>query len=50
MSIKLTIMDQMRQIAREHGKTLAPLLLDGGHSADLDSSTRALLARLRRPD
>ena len=35
MSIKLTIMDQMRQIAREHGKTLAPLrddlvLLDSG--------------------
>jgi len=38
----------------EHGKTLArtltPLLLDGGHSAALDSSTRALLARLRKPD
>ena len=35
MSIKLTIMDQMEQIAREHGKTLAPLsddlvLLDSG--------------------
>ena len=28
MRIKLTIMDQMRQIAREHGKTLAPLLDD----------------------
>jgi acyl carrier protein len=25
MSIKLTIMDQMAQVAREHGKTLAPL-------------------------
>ena len=35
MSIKLTIMEQMREIAREHGKTLAPLtddltLLDSG--------------------
>ena len=35
MSIKLTIMDLMQQIAREHGKTLAPLrddlvLLDSG--------------------
>ena len=35
MSIKLTIMDQMAQIAREHGKHLAPLrddlvLLDSG--------------------
>ena len=35
MSIKLTIMDLMKQIAREHGKTLAPLtddlaLLDSG--------------------
>ena len=48
MSIKLTIMDQMRQIAREHGKTLAPLrddlvLLDSG----LDSLGFAVLvARL----
>jgi glucose-6-phosphate isomerase len=30
----------------EHGKTLARALLDGGRTADLDSSTRALLARL----
>jgi acyl carrier protein len=48
MSIKLTIMDQMTQIAREHGKTLAPLrddlvLLDSG----LDSLGFAVLvARL----
>ena len=48
MSIKLTIMDQMKQIAREHGKTLAPLrddlvLLDSG----LDSLGFAVLvARL----
>ena len=48
MSIKLTIMDQMAQIAREHGKTLAPLrddlvLLDSG----LDSLGFAVLvARL----
>jgi acyl carrier protein len=48
MSIKFTIMDQMRQIAREHGKTLAPLrddlvLLDSG----LDSLGFAVLvARL----
>jgi len=48
MSIKLTIMEQMRQIAREHGKTLAPLrddlvLLDSG----LDSLGFAVLvARL----
>ena len=48
MSIKLTIMDQMQQIAREHGKTLAPLrddlvLLDSG----LDSLGFAVLvARL----
>jgi acyl carrier protein len=48
MSIKLTIMDLMRQIAREHGKTLAPLrddlvLLDSG----LDSLGFAVLvARL----
>ena len=48
MSIKLIIMDQMRQIAREHGKTLAPLrddlvLLDSG----LDSLGFAVLvARL----
>jgi acyl carrier protein len=48
MSIKLTIMDQMREIAREHGKTLAPLrddlvLLDSG----LDSLGFAVLvARL----
>ena len=48
MSIKLTIMDQMRQIAREHGKTLAPLrddlvLLNSG----LDSLGFAVLvARL----
>ena len=48
MSIKLTIMEQMAQIAREHGKTLAPLsddlvLLDSG----LDSLGFAVLvARL----
>jgi acyl carrier protein len=48
MSIKLTILDQMKQIAREHGKTLAPLrddlvLLDSG----LDSLGFAVLvARL----
>ena len=48
MSIKLTIMDQMTRVAREHGKTLAPLrddlvLLDSG----LDSLGFAVLvARL----
>ena len=48
MSMKLTIMDMMQQIAREHGKTLAPLrddlvLLDSG----LDSLGFAVLvARL----
>ena len=48
MSIKLTIMDLMQQIAREHGKTLTPLrddlvLLDSG----LDSLGFAVLvARL----
>jgi acyl carrier protein len=48
MSIKLTITDQMAQVAREHGKTLAPLrddlaLLDCG----LDSLAIAVLvARL----
>jgi acyl carrier protein len=48
MSIKLTITDQMKQIAREHSKTLAPLsddlvLLDSG----LDSLGFAVLvARL----
>jgi acyl carrier protein len=48
MRIKLTIMEQMTQIAREHGKTLAPLrddlvLLDSG----LDSLGFAVLvARL----
>jgi acyl carrier protein len=48
MTIKLTIMDQMAQIAREHGRTLAPLrddliLLDSG----LDSLGFAVLvARL----
>ena len=48
MSIKLTIMDQMAQIAQEHGKILAPLrddlvLLDSG----LDSLGFAVLvARL----
>jgi acyl carrier protein len=48
MRIKLTIMDQMTQVAREHGKTLAPLaddlvLLDSG----LDSLGFAVLvARL----
>ena len=48
MSIKLTIMDQMAQIAREHGKQLAPLsddlvLLESG----LDSLGFAVLvARL----
>ena len=48
MQIKLTIVDQMTQVAREHGKTLAPLrddliLLDSG----LDSLGFAVLvARL----
>ncbi len=48
MSVKLTIMDQMTEIAREHGKMLAPLrddlvLLDSG----LDSLGFAVLvARL----
>jgi len=48
MSIKLTIMDQMAQVAREHGKTLVPLsddlaLLDSG----LDSlGIAVLVARL----
>ncbi len=48
MSIKLTIMDEMAQIAREHGKQLAPLsddlvLLESG----LDSLGFAVLvARL----
>ncbi len=48
MTIKLTIMDQMEEIAREHGKILAPLrddlvLLDSG----LDSLGFAVLvARL----
>jgi acyl carrier protein len=48
MTVKLTIMDQMEQIAREHGKILAPLrddlvLLDSG----LDSLGFAVLvARL----
>jgi acyl carrier protein len=48
MSIKLTIMDQMAQVAHEHRKTLAPLrddlvLLDSG----LDSLGFAVLvARL----
>ncbi len=48
MSVKLTIMEQMAQIAREHGKILAPLcdelvLLDSG----LDSLGFAVLvARL----
>jgi len=48
MTIKLTIMDQMAQVAREHGWTLAPLrddlvLLDSG----LDSLGFAVLvARL----
>jgi acyl carrier protein len=48
MSVKLTILDQMQQVAREHGKTLAPLndnlaLLDSG----LDSlGIAVLVARL----
>ena len=48
MTIKLTIIDQMQQVAREHGKTLAPLdddlaLLDSG----LDSlGIAVLVARL----
>jgi len=48
MTIKLTIMDQMKQIAREHNRTLAPLrddlvLIDSG----LDSLGFAVLvARL----
>jgi acyl carrier protein len=48
MSIKLTIMDEMARVAREHGKALAPLtddvaLLDSG----LDSlGIAVLVARL----
>jgi acyl carrier protein len=48
MSIRLTIMDQMAQVAKEHGKTLAPFddnvaLLDSG----LDSlGIAVLVARL----
>jgi acyl carrier protein len=48
MSIRLTIIDQMAQVAREQGKTLAPLnddlvLLDSG----LDSlGVAVLIARL----
>jgi acyl carrier protein len=48
MSIRLTIMDQIEQVAREHGKALAPLqddlaLLDSG----LDSlGIAVLVARL----
>lgn len=48
MSTKLTIIDQMQQVAREHGKTLAPIdddlaLLDSG----LDSlGIAVLVARL----
>ncbi len=48
MSVKLTIMEQMTQVAKEHGKTLAPLrddlaLLDSG----LDSlGIAVLVARL----
>lgn len=48
MTVKLTIMDQMTKVAREHGKTLAPLrddlvLLESG----LDSLGFAVLvARL----
>jgi acyl carrier protein len=48
MSVRLTIMDQMAQVAREHGKTLGPLddnlaLLDSG----LDSlGIAVLVARL----
>jgi Phosphopantetheine attachment site len=48
MSVKLTIVDQMTQVAQEHGKTLSPLrddlvLLDSG----LDSLGFAVLvARL----
>jgi acyl carrier protein len=48
MSIKLTIMEQMAQVAREHGRNLAPLrddlaLLDSG----LDSlGIAVLVARL----
>ena len=48
MSVRLTIMDQMAQVAREHGKALAPLddnlaLLDSG----LDSlGIAVLVARL----
>lgn len=48
MSIKLTIMDEMARVAREHGKMLAPLhddvaLLDSG----LDSlGIAVLVARL----
>ena len=48
MSVKLTIMDEMARVAREHGKMLAPLnddvaLLDSG----LDSlGIAVLVARL----
>ncbi|HTV29874.1 MAG TPA: phosphopantetheine-binding protein [Xanthobacteraceae bacterium] len=48
MSVRLTILDQMVQVAREHGQTLAPLqddlaLLDSG----LDSlGIAVLVARL----
>ncbi|MGH6672759.1 MAG: acyl carrier protein [Xanthobacteraceae bacterium] len=48
MSIKLTIIDQMRQVAQEHGKTLGPIdddlaLFDSG----LDSlGIAVLVARL----
>jgi acyl carrier protein len=48
MSVRLTIMDQMAQVAHEHGKNLAPLnddlaLLDSG----LDSlGIAVLVARL----
>ena len=48
MSVKLTIMGQMAEVAREHGKTLAPLrdelaLIDSG----LDSlGIAVLVARL----
>jgi acyl carrier protein len=48
MSVRLTILDQMAQVAREHGQTLAPLqdnlaLLDSG----LDSlGIAVLVARL----
>jgi acyl carrier protein len=48
MSMRLTITEQMTQIAREHGKTLAPLSDDLAlHESGLDSlGIAVLVARL----